>query len=67
MEVVVLSPRVMCPCGKGVVRMTPDQRKEYDDCIRRLEDRSQEKTISSIESTPSDTTHVNEYVATSDG
>ena len=67
MEFQLLSPRVMCPCGKGMLRMTEEQRQEYDDCVRCWEDRAQEKSKSSIESKSSDTTHVNEYVARSDG
>lgn len=71
----MLSPRVMCQCGKSVLRLSDEQRKAYDDHVRRLEEpasgkpsraqektclEQQEETISSIESTPSDAAHANE-------
>lgn len=64
----MLSPRVMCQCGKSVLRMSDEQRKAYDDHVRRLGDNGQEKTcleqqgdtISRVEPTPSDTAHANE-------
>jgi len=37
MEVVVhLSPRRMCECGKTVFKLSEDERKEYDEAIRRI-------------------------------
>ena len=38
MDVVVinLSPRRMCECGKTVFKLSEDERKEYDEAIRRI-------------------------------
>ena len=37
MEVVVhLPPRRMCECGKTVLTLSEDERKEYDEAIRRI-------------------------------
>ena len=31
-----ISPRVLCPCGKSILRMSAEQRQAYDDSDRRL-------------------------------
>ena len=71
----MLSPRVMCQCGKSVLRMSDEQRKAYDDHVRRFGKpasglgwssqvktclEQQGDTISSVESTPSDAAHADE-------
>ena len=33
-----ISPRMMCPCGKSVLKLTDEQRKAYDDAVRRAEE-----------------------------
>ena len=33
-----ISPRMMCPCGKSVLKLTDKQRKAYDDAVRRAEE-----------------------------
>ena len=35
---IIISPRMMCPCGKSVLKLTAEQRKAYDDAVRRAEE-----------------------------
>ena len=30
---IVVSPRIMCPCGKSILRMTEEQKAQYDDAL----------------------------------
>lgn len=36
-----ISPRMLCPCGKTVRKMTPEERQRYDDAVRRVEVQSE--------------------------
>ena len=50
MEVELLSPRMVCPCGKTVRSMTETERLSYDDALRRLADgRAEESALASVE------------------
>ena len=31
-----VSPRILCPCGKTIMNLSPEQRQAYDDAVRRL-------------------------------
>ncbi len=48
-----ISPRVLCACGKSILRMTEDQRRAYDDHVRiiergREEKRSESHTVEAV-------------------
>ena len=43
MEVVHLSPRRMCECGKTVLKLSEDERKEYNEAIRRIREAERTK------------------------
>ena len=50
MEVELLSPRMVCPCGKTVRAMTETERLSYDDALRRLADgRAEESALAAVE------------------
>ena len=36
-----ISPRMLCPCGKTVRKVTPEERQRYDDAVRRVEAQSE--------------------------
>ena len=36
MDKIHVSPRILCPCGKTIMHLSPDQRREYDDAMLRL-------------------------------
>ena len=53
MEVELLSPRMVCPCGKTVRSMTETERLSYDDALRRLaKERAEESALASVEEEP---------------
>ena len=41
---VKISPRMLCQCGKGCKPMTAEERKAYDDAVRRIVQARQEQT-----------------------
>ena len=36
-----ISPRMLCPCGKTVRKMIPEERQQYDDVVGRVEVQSE--------------------------
>ena len=34
----LLSPRLTCPCGKGVIEMPNDQRQAYDAALKQIKE-----------------------------
>ena len=35
---ILVSPRMLCPCGKSFLPMSAEERKAYDEAVRRIED-----------------------------
>ena len=48
MEVQILSPRMQCPCGKGIRKMTQEERHMYEDAKRRLETQRQQHAMDNV-------------------
>ena len=38
-----VSPRMLCPCGKSIRRLTQDERESFDDAQRRLAETAETK------------------------
>ena len=49
---IIVSPRVLCPCGKSALRMNREQRMEYIEAINKI----QESRLRHAEKDTTDTT-----------
>ncbi len=50
---IVVSPRIVCPCGKAILRMTEEQKALYDNALsKRYETKSREEEKHTVETLP---------------
>ena len=50
---IVVSPCIMCPCGKSILRLTEEQRAQYDEAVsKRCETKGREEHKHTVETLP---------------
>ena len=52
---IVVSPCIMCPCGKSILRMTEEQRAQYDEAVSKRCETKGRETLPLIECATNDT------------